>query len=226
MSVFADFRGAVDKIEQAVRFRLSHPTVTQNHLVFEAVPPGRGIDLLDPLLMACQNRRVIQFQYQKYDDPSPRLRTVFPHLLKEHRNRWYLIGYELTPPQLRVFGLDRIVAETVVTTSYEMDPPAFEAQAYFSPALGVAVYDAPPEEVVLSFSRKQGLHFKAQPFFPFREDDVLMDTSDEFRVKLSIIINQELIFELARLGSTMKVLHPQRLINDLKHFHLQAFQQY
>ncbi|MGV3559638.1 MAG: helix-turn-helix transcriptional regulator [Larkinella arboricola] len=226
LAVFADFKGAVEKIEQAVRFRFSQPAPTQSFIIFEAAAPGQGHDLLDPLLVACTSRQVIQFQYQKYEDASARLRTVYPHLLKEHRNRWYLIGYELEPPQLRVFGLDRILSSTLNTTSIQFDPPLFDAEAYFRPALGVAVYDEPAEEVILSFTPKQGRHFQAQPFYPFQKHDVLVDTPSEFRVRLSIIINQELVFELARLGSSVQVRYPQRLIDALTEFHRRAHQQY
>ena len=218
LAVFADFRGAVDKIEQAVRFRISQPPTSQAYITFEAVPPGRGNELLDALLVACMNRQVIQFAYQKYDDPAPRLRTVFPHLMKEHRNRWYIIGHELDPLQLRVFGLDRVVADSLISTDLSIDPPPFDAETYFRPALGVAVYDDPAEEVLLSFSRKEGLHFRAQPFYPFREEDILIDTVEEFRVRLSIIINRELVFVLARLGDSVKVLAPDSLIQKLTEF--------
>lgn len=226
LAVFADFRGAVEKIEQAVRFRISQPAVSQTYLAFEAVSPGRGNELLDALLAACMNRQVIQFDYQKYDDIAPGQRTVFPHLIKEHRNRWYIIGYELNPPQLRVFGLDRILPDTLEITDLACEPPLFDAETYFRPALGVAVYDEPPSEVVLSFTRKQGLHFRAQPFFPFSEEAVLVDDDDELRVKLSIIINQELVFELARLGSSVKVLEPNTLVEQLTEFFQNALERY
>ncbi len=226
LAVFADFRGAVEKIEQAVRFRISQPPTSQAYIAFEAVPPGRGNELLDALLVACMNRQVIQFEYQKYDDPVPRLRTVFPHLMKEHRNRWYIIGDELNPPQLRVFGLDRIIPGSLNSTDLSFDPPPFDAEAYFRPALGVAVYDDPVEEVILSFTRKAGLHFRAQPFYPFQEEAILVDTEDEFRVRLSIIINRELVFELARLGNSVRVLAPHSLVGKLTNFLQDTLNQY
>lgn len=226
LAVFADFRGAVEKIEQAVRFRISQPLTSQAYIAFEAVPPGRGNELLDALLVACMNRQVIQFEYQKYDDPAPRLRTVFPHLMKEHRNRWYIIGHELYPPQLRVFGLDRVVADSLKSITVLIDAPLFDAETYFRPALGVAVYDDPIEDVILSFTRKEGLHFRAQPFYPFREEDILVDTENEFRVRLSIIINRELVFELARLGDSVKILAPDSLVQKLTAFLQNTLYQY
>ncbi|AUD05861.1 helix-turn-helix transcriptional regulator [Spirosoma pollinicola] len=226
LAVFADFRGAVEKIEQAVRFRISQPSTSQAYIAFEAVPPGQGNELLDELLVACMNRQVIEFKYQKYDDAAPRLRTVFPHLMKEHRNRWYIIGYELYPPQLRVFGLDRVIADSLKSTALSIDPPPFDAEAYFRPALGVAVYDDPAEDVILSFTQKAGLHFRAQPFYPFRKEDILVDSKDEFRVKLCIIINQELVFELARFGNSVKIMAPDSLVQKLITFLQSTLNQY
>ncbi|MDQ1089904.1 YafY family protein [Siphonobacter sp. SORGH_AS_1065] len=225
-TVFADFRGAVEKIEQAVRFRFAQPADSQAHIIFEAVPAGRGNDLLDQVLVACLQKKVIQFRYQKYQDSESRLRTVFPHLIKEHRNRWYVIGHEVEPTQLRVFGLDRVVDGTLEITDLSFDPPAFDAEAYFRPALGVAVYDDPPEEVILSFSREEGLRFQAQPFYPFRKEDILVNTNKEFRVRLSIIINKELEYELARLGDTVRVISPEKLIHRLAKFHKRALKLY
>ncbi|GAB3641053.1 WCX domain-containing protein [Spirosoma arcticum] len=79
---------------------------------------------------------------------------------------------------------------------------------------------------MLSFTRKQGLHFRAQPFYPFGDEAILVDTEDEFRVNLSIIINQELVFELARLGDSVKVIAPQTLVQKLTHFLQSALHQY
>ena len=42
LAVFADFRGAVEKIEQAVRFRFSRPGPSQAFIAFESAVPGPG----------------------------------------------------------------------------------------------------------------------------------------------------------------------------------------
>ncbi|WP_148096037.1 WYL domain-containing protein [Larkinella knui] len=45
-------------------------------------------------------------------------------------------------------------------------------------------------------------------------------------MKLSIIINQELVFELARLGDSVRVIAPQTLADKLTHFLQKALQRY
>ncbi|GAB4023378.1 helix-turn-helix transcriptional regulator [Spirosoma koreense] len=128
--------------------------------------------------------------------------------------------------QVRVFGLDRIIDGSIRLSDDTVTVPPFDANAYFFQALGVAAYDNPPEDVVLSFTRQQGLHFRAQPFYPFQPEGVLTDTDDEFRVKLSIIVNKELVYELARLGDSVSVISPPSLVQQLSDFLERAWRQY
>ncbi|WP_168207784.1 YafY family protein [Spirosoma sp. KCTC 42546] len=137
-----------------------------------------------------------------------------------------MVGWQLDYQKIRVFGLDRIMAHSFQIIDVLCDPPAFDADVYFRQALGVAAYDDPAEEVILSFTRQQGLHFRAQPFYPFQEEDILIDTEAEFRVKLTIIVNKELVFELARLGDSVKVISPQTVVEELTSFFRQALKQY
>ncbi len=226
VSLFADLRGTVDKIDKAVRFRTSPADDYGQYILFESVPYVKGSEWVEVFLAAIHARQVVQFDHQRFDTEVRKSHRLFPYAIKEHRNRWYVVGWQIDYEKVRVFGLDRVVDGSVHAIDDSFDVPAFDADIYFRQALGVAAYDNPPEDVVLAFTRQQGLHFRAQPFYPFQEEDVLADTPTELRVRLSIIINKELVFELARLGPEVKVLSPQRLIDDLNQFHHQAYQQY
>ena len=224
LAVFADFRGAVEKIEQAVQFRFSKPTDSQAFIAFESVAPGQGSELIDPLLTACMNGQPVRFWHRKYSEEQSQQRTIYPYLVKEHRNRWYVVGFDDYRQEIRVFGLDRIDSATVELLAGDhllaAQAPAFDAPAYFRRALGVAVYDQPPEVVELLFFSPENSHFKSQPFFPFSPGDVLRDAANELHIRLDIIVNDELVYELARLGPKVKVITPaslqQKLVAYLK----------
>ncbi|NEU67984.1 helix-turn-helix transcriptional regulator [Spirosoma agri] len=168
----------------------------------------------------------MQFDHQRFDTEITKTHRLFPYVIKEHRNRWYVVGWQLDYQAARVFGLDRVMGDSIQLTDESCDTPPFDANAYFYQALGVAAYDEPAQEVILSFTRKQGLHFRAQPFFQFLDDDILVDTEDEFRVKLMIIVNNELIYELARLGNSVRVITPKPLVDKLTTFLREALHQY
>ena len=225
LTIFQDLRGTVDKLEKAVRFRtgqLAYPTFIQ----FESVPYAKGSELIEVFLTAIAGQRVVHFAHQKFETEAIKSHRLLPFLIKEHRNRWYVVGWQADYGEIRVFGLDRILPESVQSADESVVAPDFDADAYFRRALGVAVYDVPAQEVILSFSREDGLHFRSHPFYPFLEEDVLLEDENEFRVRLWIIVNRELIYELARLGPKVRVLAPAELVSELRGFLLQAANQY
>lgn len=226
LALFEGLRGTVDKIDKAVRFRSRPATNLGQHILFESIPFSKGGEWIELFLKAIHEQSVVQFDHQRYDTEITKTHRLYPYAVKEHRNRWYVVGWQLDYGQIRVFGLDRILTNSARLTDDLCYPPLFDVAAYFQQALGVAVYDQPTEEVILSFTRQQGLHFQAQPFYPFRPEDVLVNAEEEFRVKLTMIVNDELLYELARLGDSVKVIAPADLIQRLKGYFQRALNQY
>ncbi|GAB4044027.1 helix-turn-helix transcriptional regulator [Spirosoma jeollabukense] len=226
LRLFADLRGTVDKIDKAVRFRTNQADDYGQHIRFESVPFVKGSEWVEVFLQAIQAKSVVQFDHERFDTEVAKTHRLLPYVIKEHRNCWYVVGWQLDYQKIRVFGLDRVISNSFQVLDAVCNPPAFDADAYFRHALGVAAYDGPAEEVILSFTRLQGLHFRAQPFYQFEKEAILIDTEDEFRVRLRIFINKELVFELARLGDAVKVISPDTLLDEMTRFFRRALAQY
>lgn len=226
INLFEGLRGTVDKIDKAVRFRTSPADDYGQYILFESVPFVKGSEYVEVFLRAIHARCVVEFTHQRFDTERTKAHRLFPYLIKEHRNRWYVVGWQIDYEAIRVFGLDRIIEGSMQITNESYDAPPFDANLYFHKALGVAAYDNPPEDVFLSFTRQQGLIFRTQPFYPFQEEDILVDSDNELRVKLSIIVNKELVYELARLGDSVKVISPPSLVQQLSEYLKSACQQY
>lgn len=220
LTLFDGLRGTVDKIEKAVRFRAGTAHSPRQVLLFESVPFSKGSEWLAVFLQAIGQSCMVTFVHQRYETEQRKTHQLIPYVLKEHRNRWYVVGWHVAYASIRVFGLDRIVEGSVSLADERAEAPAFDAETYFRQALGVAVYEQPAEEVVLTFTRKQGLHYRAQPFFALQTSDILADTETEFRIRLTVIINDELVYELARMGPEVYVVAPvslqQKLVAYLK----------
>nr|WP_255637503.1 WYL domain-containing protein [Dyadobacter sp. NIV53] len=162
-----------------------------------------------------QSASMVRFSHQKFENDTPVTYELEPYVVKEHRNRWYVIGLARNRQGIRCFGLDRILADSIEITSDRYEPSAFDADAYFSKALGIAVYDEPAQNVVISMTPMRGRYFRSQPFFPFNQEDILADDETEFKCRLHMIVNKELIYELARFANEMKVISPESLRTDL-----------
>ncbi|EAY25597.1 WCX domain-containing protein [Microscilla marina] len=93
-------------------------------------------------------------------------------------------------------------------------------------SFGLYISETPPETVVLSMNHARAQYFKAQPLFDYDEQHVLIDNEQEFRLQKKLIINYELMMELAKLGASVKVLAPKSLQTQLKQYLAAAMSQY
>ena len=75
---------------------------------FESDGSLKGYELLECLLHAIKNHRIVKFSYEKYITGELNVYTLQPLLLKEYQTRWYLVGMLDDIKELRVFGIDRI----------------------------------------------------------------------------------------------------------------------
>lgn len=224
---FRELQSAVSKLDQAVKYRFRHPNGENRGIQFENVPLLLGGGLIGPLLEAIRGRQWVRFSYRKFENELADDYVLFPYLLKEHRNRWYLLGWARKRKGIRTFGLERINPSSLQLTDVSDEAPLFDAKRYFEKAMGVAIYDdREPEEVILSFTSFQANYFKTQPFFPYRPEEVLVDNAAEFRVKLHLIINKELVYELARMGAEVRVIAPEWLANEMVEFYQKAIERY
>ncbi len=227
LAPFRELRSAVSKLEQAVRFKFRQPAEQAELLHFENVPIIPGGDLIAPLLDIIRSGQWVRFQHRKFDAIHFNTYHLFPYIIKEHRNRWYLVGWEKTRQEIRAFGLERISEASLMAFESNETAPAFAPKAYYEKSLGIAIYDKEaPEDVILSFTPYQANYFKTQPFYPYQKENVLIDNENEFRVKLHLIINKEMVYELARLGAEVCVLAPKRLVREMKEFHEGALKRY
>lgn len=229
LEIFQNIRNTIDKIEKSVAFRSSPENDHANYIQFETAPYSKGSELLEFFLQAIKYRKVVSFDYQKHDGSPVKNYTLHPYLLKEHRNRWYVIAWAPKREQYRVFGLDRVVNEQEVM----MHPEVFSRSHQFDldkltqHSFGIFInYEEPVQEVILSFAPERANYFKSQPFRRYKQSDILQDDQEAFRVKFDLMINRELIMEIARLGVGVQVLAPLSLREAVREYLREAWQQY
>jgi len=183
-------------------------------IVFERRKP-RGTEYLGDIVQAIHNDRLLYFDYRKYYETEVEHRRLFPILLKEVRNRWYVIGQDLDKDSLRIFPLDRILALEVVKAgkfkALKVDP-----ETLFEHSFGIILprEDQQIEEVILSYSAFQGKYIRSLPLHHTQE--ILADNEEELRVKLNIYITHDFVMELLSVGAEVSVIAPQSLADGMK----------
>ncbi len=183
-----------------------------------------GTNNLYGLFHAIKNHFQIVFTYTKYWDDISTQRAVNPYALKEYRNRWYLLAMDLNDNKLKTFGLDRITNLEITTASFKVSKN-FDVKDYFRYSFGVInPENEDAEEIILSFSPFQGKYIKSMPLHSTQE--IIKDDSKELRIKLKMYITYDFVMEIMSMGEEVKIIQPQRLIDEVRSHIEKTLKQY
>ncbi|MGE5406687.1 MAG: helix-turn-helix transcriptional regulator [Methanosarcina sp.] len=232
LEIFSDapeFRMVQDSIERLSNFfnLSSHEEndKTDKYILFEYSKGFTGKKWLSHIYDAIHEKKLIAFTHCKYSSDSPTKRLLQPYTLKEHRNRWYVIGKESDQP--RIFGLDRII-DLMVTETYFLRDPDFYDEIFrvLHDAVGVMAFDFESEEVILSFTRDEADYIKS--LMIHRSQKILNEDSDgNLTVSLRVKITPEFIYEcILPYGNKVKVISPDYLVDEIKQIYVAALERY
>ena len=208
--MLAVFSSSIVKVVTLVnQLKKKNKGISSSFIDFEKAPFSKGNEHIEPLLEAIKEKKAIEILYHKFNEEKPDGRIVSPLLLKEYRNRWYLLGVIHEEIEIRTFGLDRIVAVLHRPEVPFKESSSFDADTYFRNTLGISYENGEAEEVILSFTPFQGNYIKTQHLHSTQE--VLVDNEQEFRIKIKVAINYELISTILSFGEAVEVVSPSLL---------------
>jgi len=212
--IFHDLETAVNKIQGRIILadRLSGSNL-EKVIQFEAVPESKGHENLPVLLDAIRNNHETEFDYTPYVDGRPRHYIYHPYLLKENKNRWYLVGKDTVNNKIRTLGLDRIAYINLTGNTF-MPADDFNPDHFFRYSFGIGTYSGIPEVIVLKLDEVQTQYIKSNPLHPSQEITGLEPGS--YRVKLFVIPSDELKMQILSYGSKVEVIKPDWLRKEIK----------
>jgi predicted DNA-binding transcriptional regulator YafY len=100
---------AAAKLQQVLPSRLQRrvSAFQETAVALPAPGPRIGPDALAKLALACRDRMRLRFDYRAHDDAVSR-REAEPHVLVQHRQRWYLVAWDVGRSGWRTFRADRV----------------------------------------------------------------------------------------------------------------------
>lgn len=219
LEIFKDLRGIIEKIEYAVN--INPDQITSQHIYFEKIPYVGGTEHIPFLLESIEIKAEIELDYHAFDKPEPVHRIFHPYVLKEHSNRWYVIGWLPELKGMVTYALDRILNNDnrkITGMSFKVRDD-FDLSKYLQFTYGIGKGDGPVEEVILEFNYLQGRYFLSKPFFIY---ELISDTPEALRVKMNVIVNFELIRKLCSFAENVKVIRPKHLVDKVTKKHQMA----
>jgi predicted DNA-binding transcriptional regulator YafY len=223
---FRAVKDSIDRLSKLFNLSRQHPDdKTDKYILFEYSKGFRGGEYLSVIYDAIFEKKVINFTHCKYDCEKPTLRELHPYTLKEHRNRWYVIGIEKGRP--RIFGLDRIT-NLVVTDKYFLQDPEFYDEIFnvLKDAVGVMAFSFKSQPVVLHFEKEEANYVRS--LMLHRSQEITStDPDGGITVHLNVKITPEFITEcILPYGNRVKVLSPPSLVKKVKEIYTGALEKY
>lgn len=210
-SHFRELDGMVQKLEDHVYSQQTHQ---QPVIDFEKNENLKGIEFLDQLYQSIIKKESVKITYQSFKARASSTFDFHAYLLKEFRNRWFLVGRKQKEDSILNLALDRIISVDKSEKPFRASP-TFDAESYFKHAIGVSVSpNLEPEEVRLFVTHKHAPYVLTKPFHPSQQ---VVD-KDYYGVTISLKVhhNFELEKEILGLGDGVKVIAPKRLRKNIQ----------
>lgn len=212
-SSFDELSDIVARLEDSIHTKKDNlPSIIQmesNNLL-------KGISFIAPLHNAIREKIPLLISYQSFKATQKQDLVFSPYLLKEYRNRWFLIGHHKKVEGLMTLALDRIdTIEEMGKNSYK-EYLGIDFERYFSDTIGVTkTHKDRGHRVILQINAKNAPYVATKPIHHSQQ---ILDKKEDgsILVRIDVVLNFELEREILGFGESIKVLSPRNLQARIK----------
>ncbi|MCB9234541.1 MAG: WYL domain-containing protein [Bacteroidia bacterium] len=206
-SHFRELEETIQKLENKVYTETTH----QRPLIdLEKNEDLQGLQYLDELYQAILQKKNIKITYQSFKAHRAAPLVIFPYILKEYRNRWFLVGKKPQTQPLIHLALDRIQAIAHEPDTPYKENPNFDPQEYFGDIIGVTKnLGLEPGEIIFWVRKEEAPYLKTKPMH--HSQIVVEEREDGTLFSIFVRHNYELEREILGFGESLKILSPARL---------------
>jgi predicted DNA-binding transcriptional regulator YafY len=211
--LFEQFQNAINKVTEGLR--ISKILGKSDNQVLQVEEPIKTSHTtwLEKLLKSIVEKEAVDVTYQGFGKEK-KTHPFSAYLLKEYRNRWYVVGFSTKVEKVIVLALDRIQDISISSAKY-ISSPDFSSEDFFKYSFGITqVHDTKPEMVILAFSAKEAPYVITQPLH--HSQNIISQDDNETTIELNVYITAELKMAILSFGNEVKVLQPTSLQDELK----------
>ncbi|MCB0479475.1 MAG: WYL domain-containing protein [Crocinitomicaceae bacterium] len=212
VQMFRQFGSTLDKIINKVSVSQNFSEEEESIIQFESAPSVSGQEYINALLNAIKFKNIVEFEYQNFKGGKKKKRRVVGYLLKEYRNRWYLISYDLSKEAVITYGLDRMDQVEVLDETY-LGAPNFNAKKFFKHAMGITSGDQEPVEVLFKADAVAAKYINSQPLHSSQK----LIKEGKNRATFSIIVyeSEELYRTFLSYAGQIEVTKPKEVREEM-----------
>ena len=199
---YSELSNVISKLEGTI----NQGTESRSIIQFESNPDVQGLDWIPKLTDFISNKSPINIEYRSFKAEESKSEIVHPYLLKEYRNRWFLIGHNESFEGISIYALDRIQGIMETGGKY-IENSIFDPDHYFDKVIGVSI--APEQEPIriqLKVSKKSSMYILTKPLH--HSQKLIKETKDFIIIEINVIPNFEFESRILELGENIEVIGP------------------
>lgn len=209
-SHFSDLSVLVQKLEDKVHAeKENQPPVIE----IEKNENLKGLEHLEPVYQSILKKEVLNIWYQSFKARRPGKITFHPYLLKEYRNRWFVLGRKAASQPILTLALDRIQEIEINNELQYLEDKEFSPEHYYKDIIGVTVNSNRPTNVHLFVDRQNAPYVLTKPLH--HSQQLISKSEKGIEIVIKVIPNFELEREILGFGESMQVLSPPSLRNRI-----------
>jgi len=182
---------------------------------------------ISDIVKAIDKCNIIEFKYKKFTDGIITDRRVEPYILKEYRNRWFIMGKDLKDNIYKTFALDRIIELSKTADIYIKDD-SINIGDYFKDCFGIIKptlnEQDKPRKIKMKVSNFQSKYLESLPLHSSQK--ITTNNKGEKILTLEVYPTFDLEMEILSMGANITVLEPKWFANKIKNELKNAFEKY
>lgn len=205
--------------------RGNSPDLFEPLVSFDENPYLRGLSHIGELFTAILYKKVLQIQYQDFKSPEPYEVIFHPYHLKQHNNRWFVLGYnENRDHPTWNLALDRIGAIREIQQAYRKDDTDW--REFYEDIIGVTkLQDVAPVNIICWFSEDSAPYVATKPLHGSQKK-VPNVRDNGLTIQLTLIPNPEFYQRILSFGKNVEVLAPASVVEEMKSLLSGALERY
>jgi len=219
---FDEMSDMIAKLENNL-YKSTNPS--KNYIQFENNRQLRGLEHINPLYQAILQKKALLIEYRSFKAQQSNRNVYYPYLLKEYRNRWFLLVKARNSKTLVTMALDRIVEFQELTKEPYVEYQGVDFDRYFDDLLGVTKSEKDrAQKVILKVNKLNAPYVLTKPIH--HSQQLLGEDEEGATIRIDVVLNFELEREILGFGECMKVLAPRNLASRIRKRLEQAVAQY
>jgi len=197
----------------------------KNCIQFETNTLLRGLDFINPMYQAVFNEIPLLIEYKSFKAKDSIEQIYYPYLLKEYRNRWFLLAKAKKGPVLITLALDRIISFKELKNEKFIQYKGINFERYFEDTIGVTKSESDrAHKVLLLINKAHAPYLITKPIH--NSQTVIKEDEKGTLIRIDVVLNFELEREILGFGESVQVLSPRILRNRIAKRLTQACETY